>query len=331
MSKRTQLWIGLLVSALCVAAVLLAVDLKEVGQALGKTNWLLTVVAIVVGQILFMLLRAWRWRIMLTGPDEKAPAIGYWPLFHAQNIGYLVTNVLPFRLGDLARAYLVGQAPGMRAEQALSSVVLERVLDLLCIVGFLGVALPFVPAIPEGLSAAGSLFSAAAIAAILLIWLAAANRQRATELARRVLARLGRPQWADHVSSFLDGFASLTRWRLFLPVLVLSIALWLDIVVVYYLGLIPAWPEVSWAAAMLTVCAAAFGISAPSSPGSVGVFHGAVVLGLSVFPLDAEMALSFALVYHATMYVVNLVMGLIGLWQSGQSLGSLMAAVRRQS
>ena len=40
--------------------------------------------------------------------------------------------------------------------------------------------------------------------------------KKATELARRVLARLGRPQWADHVGSFLDGFASLTSWRLFL-------------------------------------------------------------------------------------------------------------------
>ncbi len=328
MSKRTQFWLGILISLLSLGALFLLLDMEQVLQSLRGTDWRGAILAMTICQLSFMALRAWRWRMIL---ENK---IRFWPLFHAQNIGYLVTNLLPFRLGDLVRSYLVGLEPeksGVDMAKSLSTVALERVLDLLVIVLFFGAAIPLVPALPEGMGATGTLFSVAAVGAFVVMLLAAANRSRSLRLARRVLDRVERldtESWLGWISSFLDGFTALTRWRLLLPLFALSLLLWLTILVGYYVGLWGIWPQVTWSAAALTVCAAAFGISLPSSPSALGVYHLAVVGGLSVFSLAENAAASFAFVYHAMMVLVNVTMGLIGLWQSGRSLGLVVNTVQ---
>lgn len=327
MPKRAQFWIGIFISLLCLGAVLWAVDLEQVLQSLKSADWR-AVLFIAAGQVAFMLLRAWRWQLML------GKGVGYWSLFHAQNIGYLITNLLPFRLGDLARSYLAGLEPGVSGVQALSSVALERVLDMLIIVVFFGAAAPLAPTLPGGMGIVAAVICGAAVVSFLVMLLAAANRSRAMGLARWALEkvkRLDTPLWLGRVGSFLDGFNVLVHWRVLLPVMGLSLVLWLCIVSGYYGGLWGFWPGVTLPAALFTLCAAAFGVSAPSSPGFVGVFHGAVVLGLSVFPVTAGQALSFAVVYHATTYLVVLILGLVGLWQSGRSLGAIVTAVQKRS
>lgn len=330
MSKRAQFWIGIIISVLCLGAVFLVVDLGAVLESLKEADWW-AVLFIAAGQIGFLALRAWRWQWMLGGEQTR-----YSTLFHAQNIGYLMTSLLPFRLGDLARSYLAGLEPGISGVQALSTVVLERVLDMLVIVILFGIAASQVPALPEGMGAGALAVSAAAVIGFAGILLAAARRSAALRLAGWGMAKVpwlerNRELWLGRVESFLDGFKALTRWRLLIPVAVLSVLLWLCIVGGYYWGLKGFWSEVSWQGALFALCATAFGVTAPSSPGFVGVFHGAIVLGLSVFPVSREQAFGFAVVYHAvTTYLVNVGLGLVGLARSGRSLGAILALVRKE-
>jgi uncharacterized protein (TIRG00374 family) len=327
-SRRVQFWAGILVSALSLVVLFALLDVKQVLRSLAETDWRAAVLLVLSCQIIFQLLRAWRWQIMLGGH------LRFWPVFHAQNIGYLVTNVLPFRLGDLAKAYLVAQEPeaeGVDLAKSLSTVALERVLDVLLIVAFFGAAMPLVPALPEGMGAAGLLFSTVAVMGFVAMLLAAANRSRVNQFVRRSLERIKRLDsdvWLARLESFLHGFDALTSWRLAVPVLALSLGLWLAILAAYYGGLRAVWPTATVPAAAITLCAAAFGISVPSSPGSLGVYHLAVVGGLSVFPLSQKDAASFAFVYHAVMVIGNVGLGLVGLWRRGLSLGPIVRAIQ---
>jgi uncharacterized protein (TIRG00374 family) len=329
MNRRLQFWIGIAVSVLCIAIVLWLVDLGELVDTIRAAD-LRVVLLIAAAQVAFMMLRAVRWRVMLL---VKSSRIHYWPLLHAQNIGYLVTNLFPFRLGELARSYIAGSDPenDLSLAQALSSVVLERMLDVLVIVLLFAAAIPFAPSLPAEMRTAGMLLGIVAASGFVVILVAAIYHQRTLGLVRWLLARVKRLDdevWLARADSFLDGFGALTRWQLLLPVLGLSALIWGIIVLAYYGGLRGFWPDASLAAALFALCAAGFGISAPSSPGFVGVFHGAIVLGLSVFPVSTERALAFALVYHAVMYVIIIVLGLLSLSQSGQSLGTIVASVR---
>ena len=323
--KNSKFWWGILVSLLCLAVVLWLVDLEQVALTLRENDWRLAILGFATCQIVFGLLRAWRWRLMLT------LRVGYWNLFHAQNVGYLVNNVLPLRLGDLARAYLVGLEPGMSGVQALSTVALERILDALIVGLIFGVAVATAPALPAALDTAGLVFSLVAVCVFGVMLLSAAHQPKATRIARWFLGKvrwLDQETWLRRVESFLGGLSTLTKWRLLLAVSVLSALVWLAVVAGYFGGLVSFWSDASLTAALLAVSAAALGISAPSSPGSVGVYHGSVMLGLSVFPVTPEQALSYAIVIHFTMVVVNMVMGAIGLWYSGRSLGTIVSAIR---
>lgn len=328
MSRRVQFWLGILVSAASLAVLFALLDVRQILRSLTETDWRAAILVIVSCQVAFQLLRAWRWRIMLGSHTH------FWAVFHAQNIGYLITNVLPFRLGDLAKAYLVTQdsaEANVKLAKSLSTVALERVLDVLMIVAFFGAAIPLVPAVPEGMDTAGVLFSAAAVLGFVGMILAAAKRRHVLSFVGRLLQRIKRLDpdvWLARLSSFLDGFDALTEWRLALPVLALNVALWLAILVAYYGGLRAVWPDATWPAAAITLCAAAFGISVPSSPGSLGVYHLAVVAGLSVFPLSQKDAASFAFVYHAVMVTVNVGLGLVGLWRRGLSLGPIVRSIQ---
>ena len=329
MNRRVKFWIGIAVSVLCIVIVLWLVDLGELVETI-RTADLRVVLLIAAAQVGFMLVRAVRWQVMLS---VKSSRVRYWPLLHAQNIGYLVTNLFPFRLGELARSYIAGTDPenDISLTQALSSVVLERMLDVLVIVLLFAAAIPFAPSLPDGMQAAGTLLGIVGASGFVVILVAAIYRDRTLGLVRRLLVRLRRLDstiWLGRAEALLDGFGALTRWQLLLPVLGLSALAWGIIVLAYYGGLRGFWPDASLAAALFALCAAGFGISAPSSPGFVGVFHGAIVLGLSVFPVSTEQALGFALVYHAVMYLAVLVLGVIALSQSSQSLGAIVAAVR---
>ena len=328
MSRRVQFWVGILVSALSLAILFALLDVEQVLRSLAETDWRAAALLIISCQVVFLALRAWRWQIML---GRQVP---FWSVFHAQNIGYLITNVLPFRLGDLAKAYLVAQAPDagtVDTAKALSTVALERVLDVLLIVAFFGAAMPFVPALPDGMGAAGLLFSISAVIGFGIMLVAAASRRRVTRFVGRLLdriQRLDREAWLARLDSFLQGFDVLTSWRLALPVMGLSLALWLAILAAYFGGLRAVWSSATVPAAAITLCAAAFGISVPSSPGSLGVYHLAVVGGLSVFPVSQRDAASFAFVYHAVMVTGNVGLGLIGLWRRGLSLGPVVRAIQ---
>jgi uncharacterized protein (TIRG00374 family) len=329
MSRRLQFWIGIAVSIVCIAIVLWLVDLGELVNTIRSAD-LRVVLLIAAAQIGFMMLRAVRWRVMLL---VKSSRIRYWPLLHAQNIGYLVTNLFPFRLGELARSYIAGSDPenDLNLAQALSSVVLERMLDVLVIVLLFAVAVPFAPSLPAEMRAAGTLLGAVAAAGFVVVLVAALYRERTLALVGLILdrsKRLDHDAWLARADAFLDGFGALTRWQLLLPVLGLSALIWGIIVLAYFGGLRGFWPDASLPAALFALAAAGFGISAPSSPGFVGVFHGAIVLGLSVFPVSTERALAFALVYHAIMYVIIIALGLVSLSQSGQSLGAIVTSVR---
>jgi uncharacterized membrane protein YbhN (UPF0104 family) len=88
--------------------------------------------------LLWLVVRAFAWRTLL---QDKA-TIGQ--VFISLNEGYLLNNVLPFRLGEVGRAYLLGRKAGLDFWFVLSTVVLERALDLLLAAGLLLSTLPFV-------------------------------------------------------------------------------------------------------------------------------------------------------------------------------------------
>ena len=76
-------------------------------------------------------------------------------------------------------------------------------------------------------------------------------------------------------------------------------------------------------AALLVLCTTALGMVIPSSPGYIGVYEYIVVLALSLFGVEREMALSYGLVLHGVIYVGQSLLGVLGLWRESLSYSDI--------
>jgi uncharacterized protein (TIRG00374 family) len=326
---KWRFWAGMLISLVCLGAIFYFIEPAEIVVALrtARYEYLL---ASALGIVAFLVLRAVRWRFLL---DNDAP---WWTVFHIQNIGYMLTNLLPLRLGDVARAVLIGNVPPITIARGVSTMVIERILDLLFIVTLLPFTLSLVEQLPEWMRAAALASGFLALAGILVLIVAANQRPFAMRLARNILTRLrlGRfESGLELLDNLLAGLSSLTRVRDGLILLVLSVLVWLPILLAYYFTLRAVHMQPTAEMTAFVVCAAAFSVALPSSPGQVGVFHAGVIAALQVLGQPAAESASFAFLYHALTMVVVILLGLWGIASTGATFRQVVASaqsLRRQ-
>ncbi|WBL35624.1 lysylphosphatidylglycerol synthase transmembrane domain-containing protein [Tepidiforma flava] len=248
-----------------------------------------------------------RWRLLL---PESAPVTTR-RLYRILHISFLLNNVLPARLGDVARVAMTTRQPGIRLGHVLSSMLTERVTDtvtlLLC---FLAVS-PFlpVPARYEGWKTAAWVIVAALAAAVAL---GALFRGRLRSVARseRLHRRLPANQRIRaEASSFADGLGRLFRRERVVHIWGWSWTAWVGAFAINYLLMRALAIDAPLAVAVLLTCTTNLAMLLPSSPGAIGVFHIAATASLLPFGVPEARALSFAILAH----LVNVVpVSLIG-------------------
>lgn len=307
----------MLVSALTLAIVFYFADLQKLGQALRLADYRLIALSFVT-TLGWLLIRAVVWRTLLK--DRAA----YGMVFFTLNEGYLLNNVLPFRLGEVGRAFLMGRKAHLDFWQVLSTILIERILDLALAAVLLLATLPYVVGAiwaRQAALVAGGLM----VAGLAFLYLLARNRQRVLDLFQRVgqrlplVARLG----GAIVPSVMEGLAILTdSWR-FLRAVGLMLLGWVIGIVQYTLLVRAFFPGGPLLWGVFTLGVAALGVAAPSSPGSVGVFEASIVGALSLFGQDASVALALAITLHLVQVLTTSVLGAYALARDGESLMGL--------
>jgi uncharacterized protein (TIRG00374 family) len=308
---------GLIISLAALAVVFSLVDRQKFVEAIRQAD-IRFLLAGVLSELLWLLVRGFFWRTLL---QNKA---SYKDAFITVNEGYLLNNILPFRLGEIGRAFLIGRKAHLDFWQVLPSILIERALDLAFAAGLFLSTIPFVIGVTWAKQAALATGMIVLIG-LGLIYLLARNRQRVLGW----IARAGE-RWAvvnklagRRVDAFFDGLEIITDGRLFLRALGWEALNWLVSVLQYYLVLRAffAAPSLLWVLFALGV--GAIGIAAPSSPGAIGVFEAVLVGALVAFGLDASPATAFALSVHFIAYIVTGLIGGYGLYKDGESLSSL--------
>ena len=324
--NKKQVWIGIAVSVVCLASIFLFINPAEILHALATARFGYLALS-AIGLVVFMILRAIRWRFMLNN------AASWNQVYHIQNIGYMLTQLLPLRLGDVARAVLIGSVPPVTIAQGVSTMVVERVLDLLFFVVLLPFTLSEVETLPASLQSYARGLGLVSLGIIVVLIVAANQRpfiQRITTSIFNFVPLLNTENWVKRVDGLLAGLSSLTRLRDGLTLIFLSIVVWIPILFAYRMALTAVHIQANWIMTGFVVCAAAFSVAAPSSPGQVGVFHAAVTFALvQVLRQPEGASASFAFLYHAMNMVLMICLGLIGLFRTGATFNHVVASARR--
>jgi glycosyltransferase 2 family protein len=321
--RNAQLIVGLAISAWSIWQLGRAVDPAEVGQHLEHSNWGLLAVC-VLSVPATMVLKVIRWRYLFAR-DAIPP---FAPLLSALYIGYLMNTVLPARVGEFVRAYLIGRQDKVGTPAALATIVLEKLLDLGTLAIMLVVLILSTP-LPDWVTPIAYTSAAALVLGLLVLGGMLLVRRRViglVELLERRLPVLERFRLASLAASFLDGLAGLGRRETLPGLLFWSAAVWVGATLTMWTGIVGVGVPVGLSAVVLTLVVTNIGMAVPSAPGYVGVFHGLVVLSLQPFGVDPSHALGAALILHAIVFGTFVVGGLWFLLRGGHSLGGLRDA-----
>jgi uncharacterized protein (TIRG00374 family) len=299
-SRRT-VWIGVVVgvplSALFLWLALRKVDLSEAWDTLTSARPGLLAIAVAVMAVVYGL-QAERWRRIASQPTSRRLLFGELVVS-----GVAVNNVLPGRLGDLLRARWLGLDVSIPGGRALATVVVDRGFDLLALVTFLLVSLPFVTDEPWlDRIVVGGLLGLGALA-LLLLFARVYTRRRSRE--RRAHRRLLRRVARDTV----EGLATtLTPAKAVVAVL-LSFAAWSAWGAAVWLVARSVGIDLSLLETLFVAAAINLGVAIPSSPGFVGTYQWLAVASLGLFDVPKEDALAFAILVQAVWYVPTTIVG----------------------
>lgn len=317
--------LGLLVSLISIGLLIYFTDLKRLTQNLQMANYPLIGVAAAI-TLLWLTVRGVVWRVLLL------EQVTYSQVYLTLNEGYLLNNFLPFRLGEVGRAFLLGRKANLDFWQVFSSILIERAMDVAMASGLLLFTLPFVVGASWARQAAP--ISALVIALVFLaLFLLARNRQKAEQFFQMITQRWEpiRKVGAGSASAFFNGLAVLTDKKRFLKATTWMLINWLVAVGQYFAYLRAFSPDAKPVWAFFSLGVSSLGIAAPSSPGAVGVLEISLVGSLALFGVNPSISLAFALTMHICQYIITGVIGVYALVKDGESIASLYLQTRRLS
>jgi glycosyltransferase 2 family protein len=310
-ARLTRL-VGLVLTVVFLLLALQRIDLQGFVNELRHFNyvWLFpSVLCTLLGYVL----RTVRWRVILSGA-ARAPLS---TLFAVLIMGFATNNILPGRLGEFWRAYLLGRKRNVRKTFALASVVVERVFDGLTLIALLAIVSMAIQLPDKGREVeliAAAVFLAATLGLILLLWKPAVVQVPL----RRVLGYFhgGLAAWIEErFDVFVDGLSPLRRAPVLLFASGLSAGVWLlegGSYVLLSRGLnlnLPANLELPGIGlALVTIN---LGIMVPSGPGYLGTqeFFGTTALG--AVGANPQAAAALIVISHVVQYALVTGLGLV--------------------
>lgn len=330
--RYLQIGVGFGLSGLFLYLALEGEDWSGLSRELAvtRTVWLLPMVAVGLYSVV---IRAQRWSLLLEYAGTRRPE--FEPIFSATAIGFMANMLLPLRIGEVVRPYLLSRRTEIPFSTALATVLLERVLDLFVLFLFASwvVVNSDVPPIVRSLTTVAGLV--VLVTATVLAVLHGARDRLVPVLDRlwsRLPGRLGeRIAAIEH--DFLDGVALISSPSALIRSLVWSLWLWIVIALCFSFGLEASGLTVPFLPGGVTlVTIVAMAVSVPSAPAFVGQFQWGCKLALEhVYAIDSTRALSYSIVTHLTQAATQIGLGLVYLLREGLSFSDLRGLETRAS
>ncbi len=298
----------------------------------GADGWIIGLAVSVT--LLGYLVRAYRWRYLLVpvGPARLKVC------FETTVIGFMVNFLVPpGRLGELVRPYLLARREGLSASSTFATVFLERVLDLITVIFLVGGWLLLGPA-PKGagsqeavyaLKVGGLTASVAAGLGLAAMFAFARNVRdggsfltRLEPIIRKLPHKVAEPGFR-FIKSFGEGLGVLVDRRNLMRSGILSLALWLNISLAFWLGTRAFHVEIPYGGVFLVIGFLTVGVAVPT-PGAVGGYHLMCALALTLlYGVNENTAKAIALASHAIAFIPVSLLGLVYFVREGMSLSEV--------
>ena len=317
---------ALLLAAVALGLAVRQVPLQDAIVSLQRVSPLPLLLALaILAAALWTKVRRWS---LLLRPRQPLPrqSLPQRALWNALLIGYLGNVVLPARLGEVVRGYILAEQLRLPLSSVLATIGVEKVLDVGAIMLFL-FGLSLTMPLPTWAARAGWLGGPVFALLLLGLVLGVLAGERLLGWVERVRARS--PAWLARLAawewlrSLVSGLRPLRSPAVAVPIIGWSLLSWVlgalvNLAVLYAFGISPLFP-----AAVLTMVATNLGMALPSAPGYIGVHHYLSMLALSAFQVRPSLAFGYAVVVHLLIFGTFAMGGAGALLAGGLNLGSL--------
>lgn len=311
-----------LLAAACLVWLFHDVQLGRLLRDVAGIRWGWVALAILF-DILSYLCQGWRWELLLRPVGRISPLRATQAVY----AGLFVNEVLPMRVGEVVRAFLVSRWMSVEFSAIVPSLVVERLFDVVWLAVSIGLTAMFVP-LPEHLLEAGDILGFAVLlgtGGFVFVIL----RKRSSESTRKA------PRWKllRLVASFFgileSGLRAIGRSRAVYLSLAVSVLLLLGQVLAFWLIMWAYGLQVSFWVGAVVLLIVRVGTAIPNAPANLGTYQFFTVVGLSLFGVEKTLATGFSLVVFFLLTAPLWVIGLFAIGRTGMTLRALRDEVRK--
>lgn len=328
--KLVQAMAVILITAFCLWFAFRDLNFAELRTSFVNANYgmLLPMMGVL---ITFYGLKAWRWSLLLRPVASLSPG----QVTPAMMIGFMANNLLPAHLGEFARVFVLGEQFQLKKTPVLSTVVLERVFDILAILLLLGISLFFVDGMPAELERFCQIFGALSLVGVGSLIIYMTFTQQFLRVVKTVFGWFPfLPEKLTHgvlgmLESAATGLEAIRNPRLLPAIAFSSVAQWMLNGLMIYCSARAFGLAVSYMDSLMVMGVIVFAILLPAPPGYFGVIQLCFKLVLAPrFP--AEEVVACSMFYHVSQYIPVTLTGLVFLSRVGLNLKTLQAARTEQ-
>jgi hypothetical protein len=316
---------GYLLAAACLVWVFHDVDWKALAGNITAIDWRWVVLGVLF-DVLSYVSQGYRWHILL----KPLGRIGTLRTTQAIYSGLFLNEILPMRLGEIARGYLVSVWMSKRFVAIIPSMFLERLFEGIWMAIGIGVTAIFVP-LPRNLVRAGDILGLVVLVLTGIVFYLTLRKKRSGDEGRPEKTVRWKP--LRRLRSLLDrlegGFRSIGLSRDFYAALFLSLLMFaFQALAFWFIMKAYGLPYSFWVGAAVFLIVN-FGTALPNTPANIGSYQLFCVLGLTLFGVEKTVAAGFSIVVFILLTIPLWAIGFFALGQSGMTLASIKDKIRQ--
>jgi glycosyltransferase 2 family protein len=307
-TKVVQIILGFSVSFVFLYLTFSKVNFRNLSINIEELNFVYLCISLIL-VLLSLFMRSLRWSNILNSIISLNQKI----LFPISSVGISAITILPLRLGEVVRPYLLSRDGKVPFSSAFASIVFEKILDTIMIVVVLSVVIIF-SSVPIWVINAGVGLFISISTFLLFLVLVFLYQEKSAALLSELITFLPE-KYSDPIQNiflnFLKGLAIFSNPKDIFMASLTSILLWVTYgLIVYSMFLFHSF-NLSFIAAYTVVVITFLATSLPAAPGFLGTFQYGCFLALTNYGIAEENAAFFSITYYFVMVGTNVIVGLL--------------------
>ena len=305
-------------SAGCLFWVLHSYKIRDLIPQRQELEWKWVILGVALDLSVYIC-QAWRW-VLLYRPVNRLPFLS---TVQAIYVGLFANEVLPLRVGELIRCYLVAHWNDELLSVVFASAAVERLIDGFWMILSFMIAAHHLRGIPPWMSDTVRVLEGGVLAGLALLAYVLIHQRHAHAIVKQ-------SRWAVTLRHVLEGLQTMGNWRTMAKVVPASFV-YLLIQVFSYWALMKAFElDLSVWDATTVLAIVRLGTVVPNAPGNIGLINAACVVALQALGVERNDAVKFSFLLLGAVTLPLLLAGAIATALTGFNIGEIHHHARQR-